>query len=65
MHCLRLLAIGSFRLVYSKTWSKTQAGSKQQTGITQARQGVIVGQASVFDRRTISRGPEKRGSPII
>ncbi len=47
--------------LYSKTWSKTHAGSKhQQTGITQARQKVIIGQARVFDRRTISRGLEKR-----
>ncbi len=49
--------------LYSKTWSKTQARSKhQQTGITQARQRVILGQAWVFDRRTISRGLEERGS---
>ncbi len=51
--------------LYSKTWSKTQAWSKhQQTGITQARQRVILGQAWVFDRQTISRGLEKRGSQI-
>ncbi len=51
--------------LYSKTWSTTQAGSKhQQTGITQARQRVILGQVWVFNRPTISRGLEKRSSPI-
>ncbi len=45
--------------------SKTQAGSKHQlTGITQAKQRAILGQACVFDQQTISRGLEKRGSPI-
>ncbi len=44
---------------------KTQAGSKhQQTGMALARQRVILGHAWVLDRRKISRGLEKRGSPI-
>ncbi len=45
--------------------SKTQVGSKhQQTGIAQARQRAILRQVWVLDQRTISRGLEKRGSPI-
>ncbi len=49
---------------YSETWSKTQTGSKhQQTGITQARQRVFLGQAWVFDQQTMSRGLDKRGNP--
>ncbi len=44
---------------------KTQAGSKhQQTGMAWARHRVILGYAQVLDRRTISRGLEKRGSSI-
>ncbi len=51
--------------LYSKTCSKTQAGSKhQQTGIAQARQRAILGQAWVFDQLIISRGLEKRGGSI-
>ncbi len=35
-----------------------------QTGITQARQRVILRQVWVFDWQKISRGLEKSGSPI-
>ncbi len=34
-----------------------------QTGITQTRQRVILGQAWVDDRRTISKGLDRRGNP--
>ncbi len=52
----------SFSSFISRHGQKIQAGSEhQQTGITQARQKVILGQAWVFERRTISReGLRKR-----
>ncbi len=53
-----------FARLYSGTWSQKQARFMQwQTGTTQARQRVILGQAWVFDRRTISNRVKQRDNP--
>ncbi len=53
-----------FARLYSGTWSQKQARFMQwQTGTTQARQRVILGQAWVFDRQTISNRARQRDNP--
>ncbi len=53
-----------FATLFQDVLKKHRQSKHQQKGVTQVRQRVILGQAWVFDWRTISRGLEKRGSPI-